>query len=116
MVLALLLSSAMVMLINIAVARTLNHRGVNALVGAPVIALSGNLLPLSLFPDWMHTALLLQPFAGLLDIPLRIYFEALSGSAAIMGLGIQIFWIAMLVALGRWWMSRMLATLEVQGG
>jgi ABC-2 type transport system permease protein len=114
--LALLLSAAMVMLLNIATAVTLNHRGINALVGGPVIVLSGNLLPLSLFPDQVATALLLQPFASLLDIPVRIYFESLSGRAALVGLGIQMFWIAALVLLGRWWMSRMLRSLEVQGG
>jgi ABC-2 type transport system permease protein len=114
--LALLLSAAIVMLINIAIAVTLNHRGINALVAAPVVVLSGNLLPLGLFPDQFATALLLQPLAGVLDIPMRIYFEALSGRAALMGLGIQVFWITALALLGRWWMSRMLRSLEVQGG
>jgi ABC-2 type transport system permease protein len=114
--LALLLSAAIVMLINIAIAVTMNHRGINSLVAAPVVVLSGNLLPLALFPDQMATALLVQPFAGVLDIPMRIYFESLSGSAVLLGLGLQAFWIGALVLLGRWWMSRMLRSLEVQGG
>ena len=116
MILALLLSTSMVMLINILVAVSMNHRGANALIAPPVIVFSGNLLPLSLFPDWMHTALLLQPFAGVVDIPLRIYFEALSGGAALAGLGIQAFWIVTLTGLGRWWLARVLRSLEMQGG
>jgi len=115
-ILALLLSTSMVMLVNIAGAASMNHRGVNALVAAPVIVLSGNLLPLSLFPDWMHAVLLTQPFAGLLDIPLRIHFEALSGRAALAGLGIQAFWVVTLTVLGRWWLARVLRSLEMQGG
>ncbi len=85
--LALLLSAAFVMLVNVAVAASLNHRGINALIGAPVIVFTGNLLPLSLFPDWAHTALLLQPFAGLLDIPLRIYLGSARGLECARGPG-----------------------------
>lgn len=114
--LALLLSATMVMLLNIATAASLNARGVNAIAGPPTILLSGNLLPLALFPDWAQTALLAQPFAGLLDIPLRIYFGTLDGYAALAGLGVQIFWIAALVTFGRWWLARVLRSLEMQGG
>lgn len=114
--LALLLSSAIVMLINIGVAASLDARGINALAVAPVIVFSGNLLPLSLFPDWMQGALLVQPFAGLLDIPLRIYLEQLNGPTALAGLGLQAFWTTVLVLTGRWWLSRVLRTLEMQGG
>jgi ABC-2 type transport system permease protein len=114
--LSVMLSAAMVMLINIGVVASLNHRGINALVGPPVIVFSGNLLPLSLFPDGMHTALLLQPFSGLLDIPARIYFGSLHGPTALAGLGIQLFWIVALILLGRVLMARCLRSLEVQGG
>ena len=114
--LALLLSAAMVMLINIGVAALLNARGINALAGAPVIALSGNLLPLSLFPDWLQVALLAQPFAGLLDIPMRIYLETLQGAHAGAALGVQLFWVCALILLGRYLLARVLRTLEMQGG
>jgi ABC-2 type transport system permease protein len=114
--LGVLLSSAMIMLINVAVAASLNDRGVNALSAPLVIVFSGNLLPLLLFPDWMRTAMFVQPFAGLLDIPLRIYFGALAGADAWIGIGLQVFWIAVLVALGHWVMTRTLRTLEMQGG
>ena len=116
LVLALALSASMVMLLNIGIAASLNARGVNALAAGPVILLSGNLLPLGLFPDWAQIALLAQPFAGLLDIPLRIYFGMLDGPAALAGLGVQAFWIAALIALGRAWLARVLRSLEMQGG
>lgn len=116
LILALLLSAAMVMLLNIGVAALLNPRGVNALVAAPVVVLSGNLLPLALLPDWMQTALLVQPLAGVLDIPLRIYFAQLSDWGALAGLGLQAFWLVALVVIGRWAIARVLRTLEMQGG
>jgi ABC-2 type transport system permease protein len=59
---------------------------------------------------------LLQPFAGLLDIPLRLYFGALEGMAALGMLGMQLFWLLTLVAFGRWWLGRVLRSLEMQGG
>ena len=114
--LSVMLSAAMVMLINIGVVASLNHRGMNAIVGPPVIVFSGNLLPLNLFPDWMQIALLLQPFAGLLDIPVRIYFGGLQGFAVLGGLALQLFWVITLVLIGRWLMTRCLRSLEVQGG
>lgn len=113
---ALLYSAAIVMLINIVVAGVLNARGVNALIAAPVTVFSGNLLPLSLFPEWLQSALILQPFAALLDIPLRIYFGQLSGAAALGGIALQLLWLALTVLLGRAWLARVLRNLEMQGG
>jgi len=115
-VLALLLSTSMVMLLNIAATAALNERGINALAGPVVIVFSGNLLPLVLLPDAWQTALLLQPFAGVVDIPARIYFGLMSGWQAMLGLGLQSFWIVALVVFGRMAMQRTMRRLEVQGG
>ena len=114
--LALLLSTAMLMLMNIAVLAALNERGVNMLISPLVIVFSGNLLPLALFPDALQTALRWQPFAGLLDIPLRLYFGQLHGQAALGAVALQLGWIAVLVTLGRALMTRTWRGLEVQGG
>ena len=51
------------MLLNICVTATLTDRGINAMASSVVVIFSGNLLPLSLFPDGMATLLLVQPFA-----------------------------------------------------
>ncbi|WP_420992411.1 ABC transporter permease [Cupriavidus sp. 30B13] len=114
--LALLLSTSLVMLLNIAAAAALNERGINALATPLVIVLSGNLLPLALLPDFWQTALLMQPLAGVLDIPARIYLMQLSGGQALAGLGLQCLWIVLLVAAGRVAMRRTMRRLEVQGG
>lgn len=111
-----LLSSAMVMLINASVVVTVSDRGVNTLAAPIVILLSGNLLPLPLFPDWMHWFLFLQPFAGLIDIPFRIYVGNLTGTLALAGLALQIIWIGLLILLGRYLMRRAMCRLQVQGG
>jgi len=114
--LALLLSTALVMGLNIATVALLNERGINALAVPIVIVLSGNLLPLSLLPQAWQTALLLQPLAGLLDIPVRLYLGQLQGHAAWGALALQCVWIVVLIALGRAAMGRAMQRLDVQGG
>ena len=84
--------------------------------GRMVIVFSGSLIPLPLFPDWMQTALRLQPFAGLVDIPLRLYSGHLVGAAALAGLAQQALWSVALAAIGRIAMARVMVRLQVQGG
>ncbi|MDQ8001781.1 MAG: ABC-2 family transporter protein [Pseudomonadota bacterium] len=115
-VLALLLSTSMVMLLNIAAAASLNERGINALAAPVVIVFSGNLLPLALLPDAWQALLLLQPLAGVTDIPARLWFGQLAGAQALEGLALQALWTVVLVAAGRAAMARTLRRLEVQGG
>ncbi len=114
--LALLLSTSLVMLLNVAAAAALNERGINALAAPVVIVFSGNLLPLALLPDAWQAVLLLQPLAGVLDIPARIYFGQLAGAQAWVGLGLQGAWLALFVLFGRAAMDRTMRRLDVQGG
>ncbi|WP_431112760.1 ABC transporter permease [Variovorax paradoxus] len=114
--LALLLSTAMVMLLNVAATAALNERGISAVATPVVIVFSGNLLPLALLPDAWQTGLLVQPLAGLFDIPARLYFGQLSGWHGLAGLALQCFWIVVLVAFGRLTMGRTMRSLQVQGG
>lgn len=114
--LALMLGAAVMMLINIVVAATLNDRGVTILFAPVLIVLSGNLMPLPLYPDAVQGLLLFQPFAGILDIPCRIYMGHLTGPDAWLGLGLQAFWSLFAMLIGRLWMERTMQRLEVQGG
>jgi ABC-2 type transport system permease protein len=110
------LASAIVMILNIAVAVTLNDRGVNYILSPFTIVLSGNLIPLALYPDWTHRLLFIQPFAGVVDIPFRIYSGNLHGRAALAGILLQLGWTLTLIVAGRLWMRRVMLRLEVQGG
>src|SRR4051812_24062255 len=116
LVLMVCLSSAFMMLLNIGVVVTLNDRWVAQTLNPLLVVLSGSLVPLALYPDWAQRALFFQPFAGVVDIPFRIYSGNLTGSMAAEGLALQIFWTAALVMLGRWCMERAMRRLEVQGG
>lgn len=110
------LAAAVLMLANVAVAASLNERGVNVFLTPLVLVLSGALLPLEFFPAAVRPALHLQPLAGLVDIPFRIYFADLRGVAALQGLALQAGWTLVLVGVGRLAMARTMRRLEMQGG
>jgi ABC-2 type transport system permease protein len=112
----LLLSSAIRTLLTIIVVATLNERGPNTLAMPLVNILSGSIVPLAFFPDWLTPALRLQPLAGLVDIPFRIYLGELSGTAALGGVCLQMGWSAVIALAGRAWLESAMARLQVQGG
>ena len=116
MLMAVLLSGAILMLINLLVVVLISDRGPSLLATQIVTLLSGILVPLPFFPGWMHTFLFLQPCAGLADIPFRIYSGNLAGSLALAGLLQMVFWITALIVIGRLLMERVMGRLEVQGG
>ena len=116
MVAVLLLSSAITTLLNISIVWTVSGQGINAITNSLVIILSGMVIPLPLFPDWAHGFLFVQPLAGLVDIPYRIYFANLSGAVALGGIALQILWTLVLISLGRLLMARTMSRVQVQGG
>jgi len=116
MVLVVALSAAVATLMDILVVATLSDRGVNTMIGPLIILFSGNLIPLPLFPQWMQPALAIQPLAGLVDIPMRIYSANLSGMPALTALVRQSIWVVVLVLIGRMLMARVMARLQAQGG
>ncbi len=110
------LSAAVSVLIDAITVATLSDRGATVLIAPLVIVLSGSLVPLPLFPDWMQPILRNQPFAGLMDTPFRIYSGHLAGGVAVLALGRQAFWVCALVILGRAVMRRVMSRLQTQGG
>jgi ABC-2 type transport system permease protein len=116
LVLAVLLAAAIVVLINVAVLSSLDERGINLLMIPLILLFSGNMLPLLLFPDAVQALMRWQPLAGLLDIPLCLYFGHLAGVDAWAALMRQAGWIAVAVVAGRLTMARTMRALQVQGG
>jgi ABC-2 type transport system permease protein len=116
MVVVVLLSSVITTLLNVSVVWTVSGQGINVITNSLVIILSGMVIPLPLFPDWAHAILLAQPFAGLVDIPYRIYLGDLSGVWAFAGIALQLFWALVLMGLGRMLMARTMGRIQVQGG
>ncbi len=78
--------------------------------------LSGSYLPLQLWPEFLQKFLFLQPFAGYLDIPLRLYLGLLSPDSAPGAIGLQLLWSVFFILLGKCLMKARLKKIVVQGG
>jgi ABC-2 type transport system permease protein len=109
-----LLSAAITVLLNIVTTAVRTPRAAFFLMGFTNF-FSGLVVPLALLPGWAQGFLLWQPFAGIADIPFRIYSGALAGSMAWQGLAAQALWIVLLALLGRWWLDRVMTRIDMQG-
>jgi len=79
-------------------------------------ALSGGYLPLQLWPNFMQGFLAIQPFAGTMDSPLRLYIGTIPPAQALAAITLQIGWICVFVWAGRILLCRKLKNVIVQGG
>ena len=96
--------------------RTLDPRGVQALLNLLMMILAGNILPLTLFPDSWQKVITALPYAQLLDAPIRLYTgeRALADAPGV--LAMQAGWTALIAAFGLLlWRSNQ-KRLVLQGG
>ena len=96
--------------------RTLDPRGVQALLNLLMTLMAGNVLPLTLFPDAWQRVLSLLPWTQMLDAPIRLYTGVRETAAAWGVLGVQALWTAVLVLLGTQLWKRNRQRLVLQGG
>lgn len=113
---ALLLSAAFTTLVMTSLFWTIVGEGIIRLLPMIILVFTGMLIPLPLFPDWLQPLLLILPFRGLLDTPLRFYTGSIASEMAFGPLAHQCFWIVALVCLGRWLVGRATHRLVVHGG
>lgn len=114
--LAFVLSATTTVLMNIFTLWTISGDGINRTIPALVLVFSGSLVPIPLLPDWVQIILKYMPFPGLLDTPVRFYTGNLSISELPSYLAIQLFWIFVLILLGRLLLRIKLKSIVVQGG
>src|SRR5262249_48293459 len=112
----LLLGCALTTLLNISLLWTISGEGAVMLLTTLVTFLSGMIVPLPLFPAWAQRAVQALPFAGLVDLPFRVFAGHIPPAAAVSVLQRQLFWTIALVLIGRWLLSRGLRRVVVQGG
>ena len=96
--------------------RTLDPRGVQAMLNLLMMTLSGNILPLTLFPDSWQKVITLLPYAQLLDAPIRLYNGDTPAGEAGRILAVQAGWVIVLTLLGVWLWNRHQKRIVLQGG
>jgi len=104
------------MLIYISAFYTVNSTGTRIIVAVASDFFSGAYIPLPFFPDAVRVVLELLPFGSMQNMPLLIFNGHVYGMAALRGIGLQVFWLVVLTAVGRYWMSRALKRVVTQGG
>jgi len=113
---AVFVSAALTALMNVTLMWTLTGDGVPMLVATCATMFGGLVIPLPLYPEWAKPVLFALPFAGMLDLPSRVFSGDIAASSAPWVLAHQLAWTLALVALGRWLLSRGVRRLVVQGG
>lgn len=112
----LVLSTAVTMVLHVALMWTISGEGVNRLMPGVVPIFSGLVIPLPLFPDWAQGFLFWQPFKGLADVPFRIYSGHIPAAEAAGEIALQLAWTGVIVVFGLWLLNRAGRRLVVQGG
>ncbi|SFB99804.1 ABC transporter permease [Butyrivibrio sp. YAB3001] len=95
---------------------TLDPRGMQGLLNLLMLTLSGNLLPLTLFPESWQKIITFFPYAQLLDAPIRLYTGEYAPGDAFRVYVLQSFWVVVLIGLGVSMWNANRKRMIVQGG
>ena len=115
-ILALGVTVSFTMIMYVTLFYTISFGGVYVMVIAATSFLTGAVVPFPFFPATVRTVLEILPFAAMQNMPLRIYSGNIAGADALNGILFQIFWLALLVVIGKILMHRALKKVIVQGG
>lgn len=94
-------------------------RSINGIISAKTYALqllSGLLMPLAFFPDWLRDASWYLPFRHISHTPVALYLGRFADAAAWENLAWQVGWVVVLFACARLAWHRMARRLVIQGG
>jgi len=116
LVAATLLSAAVSVLVSITMFQTVSGVGINSAILAVTFLLSGIIIPLPLFPDWLQPVLNWLPFRGLMDVPFRLFTGHIPVSQLPGQLAGQLAWTLAIGLAGRWLLGRSVRKLVIQGG
>lgn len=96
--------------------RTLDNKGFSGLINLVMMILSGNIIPLTLAPERLQAILRWQPFAQMLDAPIRMYLHTASLGEWALSFGVQLAWLVGLTLFSRALWGHNIRRIELQGG
>ena len=111
-----LVTVAFFMLIYALTFYTISPNGLRILVSSVVEFFAGAIIPLPFFPERVRAVFELLPFASMQNVPLRVYSASMSAQETMRAIGLQVFWLIVLVATGRALCASALRKMTVQGG
>ena len=104
------------MMVNLAAFWLVETRGLTVVYTATMNLLSGFLIPIVWFPDWLLAIARATPFPSMIQTPIDTLSGRLASCEALPLLAVQLGWVALL-GLAAWAMLRAgVRSMEVQGG
>lgn len=116
LVLAVILMVSLVLLYHVICLFTLDEKGIVNIFMIVSDILSGMILPIPFFPEFLQKISNVLPFRYVSDFPFRLYVGNIAVYEGVIGIGVQIIWIVILVLLGRFITKKALKKAVVQGG
>jgi ABC-2 type transport system permease protein len=116
LILALGVTVSFCMLVYILSFFTISPQGIRMVLTGAVELLSGAIIPIPFIPNPFRRVLELLPFASMQNVPLRIYCGNLTGRDMLTAIILQLFWLIMLIMLGKALCKLAERKVVVQGG
>jgi ABC-2 type transport system permease protein len=114
--LAVIVSFGFRFLYNLAAFWLLDYRGVGIIAISFALLFSGFIIPLPFFPDWLEAIARVLPFAAMVQIPIDVFLEQVSGAEIAASLLLQVAWAAILLGLARLVLGTAIRRVVIQGG
>ncbi len=116
LIMGLLMMVAYCMLMYVLAFFTISGDGLRTVMVFGVDFLAGAIIPLPFMPETVQRVLELLPFAGMQNVPLRIFSGDLTGAPMLRAVLLQVFWLAVLIVLGKCLCKIAERRIVVQGG
>ncbi len=111
-----LLVVAFCMLIYIGTFYTFTPQGLRIVAVSAVELFTGSVIPIPFLPEGIRQIVELLPFASIQNVPLRIYSGDIAGRDILIKIALQIFWLVILIWIGKRSTIAALKRVVVQGG
>ena len=116
LVLSAFLMVFLILLYHIICLFTLDEKGIVNIFMVVTDILSGLVIPIPFFPEFLQNISNVLPFRYISDFPFRLYVGNISIQEGLIGIIVQIIWIVIILLLGRLLMKIALKKTVVQGG
>ncbi len=103
-------------LVNLSAFWFLDAVGIGRFAWLIMAFLSGFLVPVAFFPDWLKFAVSFTPLPAMVNTPIEIYVGIVQGTALWAALGSQLAWAVVMALLCEWVYRRGVQKLIIQGG
>ena len=94
----------------------LDYRAPSQMSTVVTMFMSGFLIPVGFFPDWLETLARLLPWVTFVQYPIEILLGKHHGTDLLAVFALQLFWAVVLVGFGRLVLARATRRVVVQGG